>query len=142
MVSIYSLPFSKDLATRDQSNLARTLLLYFLKVHLIVVPHLCFGVLSELLPTGPFNVLYAFITSPCVLYIRVYKIYTSPRNLLYLINPRKGCVRRRGRPRKTWRRTIEEEITEMAKTWREVKALANQRKRWRSITGALCSIRN
>jgi hypothetical protein len=31
-------------------------------------------------------------------------------------------ARRRGRPRKTCRRTIEEEITEMGKTWREVKA--------------------
>jgi hypothetical protein len=43
-------------------------------------------------------------------------------------------ARRRGRPSKTWRRTIEEEITEMGKTWRHVKALANQRKRWRSFT--------
>jgi hypothetical protein len=51
-------------------------------------------------------------------------------------------ARRRGRPRKTWRRTIEEKITEMGKTWREVKALANQRKSWRSFTGALCFIRN
>jgi hypothetical protein len=49
-------------------------------------------------------------------------------------------ARRRGRPRKTWRRTIEEEIREMGKTWREVKALANRRKTWRSFTGALCSI--
>jgi hypothetical protein len=51
-------------------------------------------------------------------------------------------ARRRGRPRKTWRRTTEEEITEMGETWREVKALANQRRRWRSFTGALCSTRN
>jgi hypothetical protein len=51
-------------------------------------------------------------------------------------------ARRRGRPRKTWRRTIEKEITEIGKTWREDKALANQRKRWRSFTGALCSIRD
>jgi hypothetical protein len=49
-------------------------------------------------------------------------------------------ARRTGRPRKTWR-TREEEITEMGKTWREVKALANQRKRCRSFTGALCSNR-
>jgi hypothetical protein len=62
---------------------------------------------------------------------------------------RKGCIildlqgaRRRGRPRKTWGRTIEEKITEMGKTWREVKAVANLRKSWRSFTGALCSIRN
>jgi hypothetical protein len=50
--------------------------------------------------------------------------------------------RRSELPRKTWRRTREEEITEMGKTWREVKALANQRKRWRRFTGALCSNRN
>jgi hypothetical protein len=47
-------------------------------------------------------------------------------------------ARRRGRTRKTWRRT-KEEITEMGKTCREVKALANQMKRWRSFTGAVCS---
>jgi hypothetical protein len=51
-------------------------------------------------------------------------------------------ARRRGRPRKTWRRIIEEEITEMGKIWREVKALANQRRRWRSFTGTLCSVGN
>jgi hypothetical protein len=51
-------------------------------------------------------------------------------------------ARRRGRPRKTWRSTIEKEITGMGKTWREVKALANQTKRWRSFTVALCSIRD
>jgi hypothetical protein len=37
---------------------------------------------------------------------------------------------------------MEEEITELGKTWREVKALANQKKRWRSFTGALRSIRD
>jgi hypothetical protein len=51
-------------------------------------------------------------------------------------------ARRRGRPRKTWGRTLEEEIREMGKTWSEVKALANQRKRCRNFTGALCSIRD
>jgi hypothetical protein len=30
----------------------------------------------------------------------------------------------------------------MGMTWREAKALANQRQRWRSFRGALCSIRN
>jgi hypothetical protein len=49
---------------------------------------------------------------------------------------------RGGRPRKIWRRTIEEKITEMGKIWREVKALANQRRKWRSFTGALCSTQN
>jgi hypothetical protein len=56
------------------------------------------------------------------------------------LNPQ-GAIRRR-RPRKTWRKTIEEEIREMGKTWSEVKALSNQRKRWRSFTEALCSIRD
>jgi hypothetical protein len=51
-------------------------------------------------------------------------------------------ARSRGRPRKTWRRTIEEEIREMGKTWSEVRALANLRKRWRNFTGALRSIRD
>jgi hypothetical protein len=51
-------------------------------------------------------------------------------------------ARRRGRRRKTWRRTIEEEITEMGKSWREVKVLANQKRTWRSFTGAVCSTRN
>jgi hypothetical protein len=51
-------------------------------------------------------------------------------------------ARRRGRPRKTWRRTTEEEITEMGETWSDVKALTNQRKRWGSFAGALCSIWN
>jgi hypothetical protein len=61
---------------------------------------------------------------------------TMKKNLLDW-NPQ--GARRRGRTRKTWRRTIEEEITGMGNTWREVKGLANQRKRWRSFTGALCS---
>jgi hypothetical protein len=48
-------------------------------------------------------------------------------------------ARRRGRPRKTWKRTVEEEAAEMGKTWKEVKRLANNRTRWRCFTDALCS---
>jgi hypothetical protein len=48
-------------------------------------------------------------------------------------------VRKRGRPKKTWRRTIEDEAMEMGKTWGEVKRLANNRTRWKSFTDALCS---
>jgi hypothetical protein len=36
-------------------------------------------------------------------------------------------ARRRGRPRKTWKETVEEEAAEMGKTWKEVKRLANNR---------------
>ena len=51
-------------------------------------------------------------------------------------------VRRRGRPRITWKRSIKEEIRGENKTWREVKAIATQRERWKSFTNALCSKRN
>ncbi|XP_054279259.1 uncharacterized protein LOC128997645 [Macrosteles quadrilineatus] len=48
--------------------------------------------------------------------------------------------RRRGRPRMTWRRTIEEEIRDAGKNWREVRALAANRVRWRCFVEALCSV--
>jgi hypothetical protein len=47
-------------------------------------------------------------------------------------------ARRRGRPRKTWKKTVEEEAAEMGKTWKEVKRLADNRTRWRGFTDALC----
>ena len=43
-------------------------------------------------------------------------------------------ARRRGRPRITWKRSIEKEIRRDNKTWREVKAIATQRERWKSFT--------
>jgi hypothetical protein len=46
---------------------------------------------------------------------------------------------RRGRPRKTWKKTVEEEAAEMEITWKEVKRLANNRTRWRGFTDVLCS---
>jgi hypothetical protein len=49
---------------------------------------------------------------------------------------------RRGRPRKTWRRSIEEEIGKKGKTWREVKRLANDRTKWKNFISALCSKRS
>ena len=48
-------------------------------------------------------------------------------------------TRSRGRPRKTWRRTIFEEIRHQGKTWNEVKELASNRVRWRNFVRALCS---
>jgi hypothetical protein len=47
--------------------------------------------------------------------------------------------RKRGRPKKTCRRTVEEEAREQRKIWQEVKALAKDRVR-RSDVKALCSI--
>ncbi|KAJ4426088.1 hypothetical protein ANN_26897 [Periplaneta americana] len=48
-------------------------------------------------------------------------------------------VRKRGRPRKTWKRSIEEEVERCGKSWKEVKRLAGDRVRWRNLTAALCS---
>jgi hypothetical protein len=44
-----------------------------------------------------------------------------------------------GRPKKTWKMTIEDEAIEAGKTWSEVKRLAVDRTRWRRFTDALCS---
>jgi hypothetical protein len=48
-------------------------------------------------------------------------------------------AQRRGRPRKTWKKTVEEEAAVMGKIWKEVKRLANNRTRWRCFTDDLCS---
>jgi hypothetical protein len=48
-------------------------------------------------------------------------------------------TRKRGRPKKTWRRSIMEEAQREGRTWREVKRLAVDRSRWKSFVDALCS---
>jgi hypothetical protein len=48
-------------------------------------------------------------------------------------------ARRRDRPRKTWKKTVEEEAVVMGKPWKEVKRLANNRTRWGGFIVALCS---
>ena len=47
--------------------------------------------------------------------------------------------RKRGRPRGTWRRTIDEEREATGKTWNELRWLAQDRVKWRAFVGALCS---
>jgi hypothetical protein len=47
--------------------------------------------------------------------------------------------RRRGRPRMTWKRTVVEEGGKACKTWKEVRALAQNRVHWRCFVEALCS---
>jgi hypothetical protein len=47
--------------------------------------------------------------------------------------------RRRGRPRRTWRRTIEDEIKGTGKSWNEVKGIAGDRNAWKLFMDALCS---
>ena len=46
--------------------------------------------------------------------------------------------RRRGRPKKTWKRTVEEEDRDQGKRREEVKAVAKNKVRWRSFVKALC----
>ena len=50
--------------------------------------------------------------------------------------------RKRGRPLGTWRRTIEEEMKIMGKTWNEIGWLAQDRDGWRRLVGAFCSTRS
>jgi hypothetical protein len=48
-------------------------------------------------------------------------------------------TRKRGRPKKTWRRSVMEEAQREGRTWREVKRLAVDRSHWKSFVEALCS---
>ena len=45
--------------------------------------------------------------------------------------------RKRGRPKITWRRTVEKEIKEMGKTWEGIKFMARDRRMWREHVAAL-----
>ena len=46
-------------------------------------------------------------------------------------------ARKKGRPRITWRKTVEKEIEREGKTWGEIKAMARNRVRWKSFVAAL-----
>ena len=50
--------------------------------------------------------------------------------------------RRRGRPNRTWRRTLEDEIRSTRRTWNEVKGTAGDRNAWKLSMDALCSTRS
>ncbi|RUS68423.1 hypothetical protein EGW08_023815 [Elysia chlorotica] len=47
--------------------------------------------------------------------------------------------RKVGRPKQTWRRSMEAEIRSAGKTWTELKRDAQNRVRWRGVALALCS---
>ena len=51
-------------------------------------------------------------------------------------------VRRRGRPKKSWRRTIQQEYEDLGMSWDEVKRTAKYRVRWKAAVQALCSGRS
>jgi hypothetical protein len=47
--------------------------------------------------------------------------------------------RKRGRPRKTWRKSVMEEAQREGRKWREVKRLEADRSRWKSFVEAICA---
>ena len=48
--------------------------------------------------------------------------------------------RKRGRPKTTWRRTVEKERSEAGwQSWREVRTAAQDRNRWKAHVEALCA---
>jgi hypothetical protein len=49
-------------------------------------------------------------------------------------------VWRRGRPRKSWTRTVEEETNEGGKAWSGKRRLTNNGKGWEGFAAALCSV--
>jgi len=50
--------------------------------------------------------------------------------------------RRRGRPKRTWRRTIEDGIRSTRRSCNEVKGIAGDRNAWKLFMDALCSTRS
>ena len=50
--------------------------------------------------------------------------------------------RRRGRLKRTWRRTIDEEIRGTERSWNEVKGIAGDRNAWKLFMDALCPTRS
>ena len=47
--------------------------------------------------------------------------------------------RRRGRPKETWRRTVEREMKEQGLTWDKVNTMAQDRGQWRELVEAFCT---
>ena len=47
--------------------------------------------------------------------------------------------RNRGRPKETWRRSVEKEMNDQGWTWGTVQTMAADRQRWRSSVQALCA---
>jgi len=50
--------------------------------------------------------------------------------------------RRRGRPKRTWQRTIEDEIRNIGRSWNEVKWIDGDCNAWKLFMDVLCSRRN
>jgi len=55
------------------------------------------------------------------------------------VSPRGVIYRRGGRPKKTWRRRIEDEIRRTRRSWNEVKGIAGDRNACKPFVDVLCS---
>ena len=51
------------------------------------------------------------------------------------------CKRNRGRPKNTWRRDLEANITQTGLSWKQLERIAQDRRRWRDAVDGLCSRR-
>ena len=49
---------------------------------------------------------------------------------------------KRGRPKNTWRRDLEADITQTGLSWKQVERIAQDRRRWRDVVHGLCSSRS
>ena len=47
--------------------------------------------------------------------------------------------RKRGRPRNTWQRSVEDEAKKVGKSWPQIRKIAKNRVRWRIFVDGLCS---
>ena len=50
--------------------------------------------------------------------------------------------RKRGRPKNTWRRDLEVDITQTGLSWKQLERIAQDRRRWRDVVHGLCSRRS
>jgi hypothetical protein len=50
--------------------------------------------------------------------------------------------RRRGKPKRTWRRTIQDERRNTGRSWNEVKGIGGDRNAWKFFMDALCPTRS
>ncbi|KAK9732408.1 hypothetical protein QE152_g12823 [Popillia japonica] len=46
--------------------------------------------------------------------------------------------RKTGRPRNTWRRTIEDELGQLGTMWNETRSVTSDRTKWRDMVERLC----
>ena len=47
-----------------------------------------------------------------------------------------------GRPKNTWRRDLEADITQTGPSWKQLEMIAQDRRRWRDVFHGLCSRRS